>query len=79
MSYYLRRTFIIIVIVEIFIIFVSMNGFKDAAVEKEQSVDYYTEKYRPQFHFSPKMNWMNDPNGLVFYKGKYHHIQYRAT
>jgi fructan beta-fructosidase len=33
---------------------------------------YYTEKYRPQFHFSPKKNWINDPNGLVYYKGKYH-------
>jgi fructan beta-fructosidase len=23
-------------------------------------------------HFSPERNWMNDPNGLIFYKGKYH-------
>jgi fructan beta-fructosidase len=27
---------------------------------------------RPQFHFAPARNWMNDPNGLVFYKNKYH-------
>ena len=32
----------------------------------------YDEKYRPQFHFSPKKGWTNDPNGLVFYKGEYH-------
>lgn len=32
----------------------------------------YDEQYRPQFHFSPKENWMNDPNGLVYYKGEYH-------
>lgn len=32
----------------------------------------YAEKYRPQFHFSPKSNWMNDPNGLVYYEGEYH-------
>jgi fructan beta-fructosidase len=32
----------------------------------------YDEPYRPQFHYSPAMNWMNDPNGLVFYKGEYH-------
>jgi fructan beta-fructosidase len=32
----------------------------------------YHERYRPQFHFSPRVNWTNDPNGLVFYKGEYH-------
>ena len=32
----------------------------------------YKEKYRPQFHFSPKTGWMNDPNGMVFYGGEYH-------
>ncbi len=32
----------------------------------------YDEVYRPQFHFSAKTNWLNDPNGLVFYKGTYH-------
>lgn len=33
---------------------------------------YYAEKYRPQFHFSAKKNWLNDPNGLVYYDGVYH-------
>lgn len=33
---------------------------------------YYNEIYRPQFHFSPEKNWMNDPNGLVYYDGEYH-------
>ncbi|MEO5889048.1 MAG: glycoside hydrolase family 32 protein [Ferruginibacter sp.] len=32
----------------------------------------FREKYRPQIHFSPRGNWMNDPNGMVFYKGVYH-------
>jgi fructan beta-fructosidase len=31
-----------------------------------------SEKHRPQFHFSPDSMWMNDPNGLVYYKGEYH-------
>ncbi|MFD3840180.1 GH32 C-terminal domain-containing protein [Streptomyces sp. NPDC058642] len=32
----------------------------------------YSETYRPQFHFTPDKNWMNDPNGLVYFKGEYH-------
>jgi len=32
----------------------------------------YTETYRPQFQYSPAKNWMNDPNGLVYYRGEYH-------
>jgi fructan beta-fructosidase len=28
--------------------------------------------YRPQYHFSPRAHWMNDPNGMVFLNGKYH-------
>lgn len=32
----------------------------------------YREKYRPQFHFSSKRGWNNDPNGLVYYAGEYH-------
>jgi fructan beta-fructosidase len=32
----------------------------------------YQEPFRPQFHYTPAMNWMNDPNGLVYYQGEYH-------
>ncbi len=32
----------------------------------------YHERYRPQFHFSPRQNWTNDPNGLVWFEGEYH-------
>nr|WP_277750903.1 glycoside hydrolase family 32 protein [Anaerobacillus alkaliphilus] len=38
----------------------------------EQKTTYYTERYRPQFHFTPEANWMNDPNGMVYYEGEYH-------
>jgi fructan beta-fructosidase len=32
----------------------------------------YDEQYRGQFHFSPAENWMNDPNGMVYYEGEWH-------
>lgn len=30
------------------------------------------ETHRLQYHFSPKAHWINDPNGMVYYKGIYH-------
>ncbi|KAL5050165.1 hypothetical protein BDW71DRAFT_174897 [Aspergillus fruticulosus] len=32
----------------------------------------YTEPYRPQYHFTPARNWINDPNGLLYVNGTYH-------
>ena len=28
--------------------------------------------YRPNLHFTPNENWMNDPNGMFYYKDKFH-------
>ncbi|RCX13562.1 levanase [Fontibacillus phaseoli] len=30
------------------------------------------QNYRGLYHFSPKEKWMNDPNGMVYFKGEYH-------
>ncbi len=32
----------------------------------------YDQVLRPQFHFSSRKNWLNDPNGMVYYDGEWH-------
>jgi fructan beta-fructosidase len=32
----------------------------------------YNQPFRPQYHFSPRIHWTNDPNGLVYFEGEYH-------
>src|ERR1700761_7511623 len=31
-----------------------------------------SDPMRPQFHLLPAKNWMNDPNGPIWFNGKYH-------
>lgn len=31
-----------------------------------------TEKFRPNLHFSPRIGWMNDPNGMIRVDGVWH-------
>ncbi len=40
--------------------------------EYRDTPGYLNEPFRPQFHFTPEINWMNDPNGLVYHDGEYH-------
>lgn len=34
--------------------------------------ELYSEQLRPQFHFTAKAGWLNDPNGLCYANGIYH-------
>lgn len=36
------------------------------------AADLAHDPNRPQFHLLPAANWMNDPNGPIFWKGNYH-------
>ena len=38
----------------------------------DEPADEGAELYRPQIHFTPKRNWMNDPNGMVKVGDTYH-------
>lgn len=35
------------------------------------SADYAADPMRPQFHFTPYQGWINDPNGLIEWKGRH--------
>ena len=53
--------------------FISFNIIFFCHNVKAQNIDSLNkEKYRPQIHFTPEKNWVNDPNGMVFYNGTYH-------
>ena len=57
----------------ILIAFIYACGEKPTQTENTVLSEISTlEKHRPQFHFTPDSMWMNDPNGMVFYKDTYH-------
>ena len=39
---------------------------------EEKAEALIPDEIRPVYHFSPRCGWLNDPNGLSFYGGKYH-------
>jgi len=41
---------------------------EEEALRKKLAAD----PQRPQYHFLPPAHWLNDPNGPLFWKGKYH-------
>ncbi|MEL6251881.1 MAG: glycoside hydrolase family 32 protein [Bacteroidota bacterium] len=57
-------------------------AFSSCKTASTESIEYrkdipiplssYDEEHRPQLHFSPPGEWMNDPNGMVYYEGEYH-------
>lgn len=60
----------------LFIITLIVSGCQQNQKDKETidttATNYYQEQHRPQLHFTPEANWMNDPNGMFYYEGKYH-------
>ncbi len=52
--------------------FLLIIGSAGCVYAQTVSIDKGEPDYRPLFHFTPQKNWINDPNGLVFYKNNYH-------
>ena len=48
-----------------------MNAIYQADTIHGESTIYH-EKNRPQYHFTTRRGWINDPNGLVYHNGEYH-------
>ncbi|TGE08354.1 glycoside hydrolase family 32 protein [Hymenobacter fodinae] len=50
----------------------SLSSFTALGQSQPKPVPPATPQYRPAYHFTPAAHWMNDPNGIVYYKGTYH-------
>ncbi len=70
----------LVILCTLFFLWLSANNL--LAQETKQNQDFqtfesyknvgYNQTLRPQFHFTSLKNWINDPNGLVWYDGEYH-------
>lgn len=48
------------------------TGSSHSLIAQQSHVAQQAEQFRPLYHFTPAANWMNDPNGMVYYEGEYH-------
>jgi len=70
-----KTTLIMLVLLTI----IGCKKTNESKSDNNVSTKSYSEEelYRPNFHFTPKSNWMNDPNGMFYYNGYYHlYFQY---
>lgn len=72
----MRKLYKIKMLMIISIVLISCkNKVKNTATDEAKQDTLLNDEeamYRPNFHFTPKKGWMNDPNGMFFYNGYYH-------
>ena len=64
-------------------VMILLIGCKDSKVKsengKKDTIKVMDDEalFRPNFHFTPKQHWMNDPNGMFYFNKTYHlYFQY---
>ena len=68
---------LVILLISLFVSCKQKNAENKSIEEISETIQYSEEElYRPNFHFTPKKAWMNDPNGM-FYKNGYYHLYYQ--
>lgn len=55
-----------------FLLFAIFSCSKNEVDLESEGQVMKAHSYRPYYHYSPAKNWMNDPNGMVYYDGQYH-------
>ena len=45
---------------------------REARIYEEVGEKAVTESEKPAFHLTPRIGWMNDPNGFSWYQGEFH-------
>ncbi|GAB3299915.1 glycoside hydrolase family 32 protein [Parasphingorhabdus pacifica] len=50
----------------------TLPGSPAARASATASATAETSQWRPSVCFTPARNWMNDPNGMVYFQGEYH-------
>ena len=64
---------LVILLISLFVSCKQKNAENKSIEEISDTIEYSEEElYRPNFHFTPKKGWMNDPNGMFYYNGYYH-------
>ncbi|GAB3558010.1 glycoside hydrolase family 32 protein [Spirosoma fluminis] len=59
--------------IRVFALLVCLGAVSPTLFAQRTSTDTtYKQPLRSQYHFSPRQNWANDPNGLVYYDSEYH-------
>jgi beta-fructofuranosidase len=55
---------------QVAVLVVYIVGMDDSATATRRRLAH--DPHRPRYHFLPPSNWMNDPNGLIHWRGRYH-------